>query len=84
MFALTWDRSAYLRTAIPFFLLMNVLVFLPHMLWLNAAVEKVVASLLAVLLTAIAAVAMAVYLRPKIALMNHPQESSPVEPKQGL
>ena len=84
MFALTWDRSAYLRTAIPFFLLMNVLVFLPHMLWLNAAVEKVVASLLAVLLTTIVAVAMAVYLRPKIALMNHPQESSPVEPKQGL
>ena len=83
LFALTWERREYILPAIALFAIMNVAVLLSQMLWLNAVVEKVFASLLAVLLTAIAAVAMAVYLRPKIALMNHPQESSPVEPKQG-
>ena len=81
MFVMTWDRREYMLPTIPIFVAMNAAVFLSHIVWLNTGVEKISATILAVLLTTVIAVISAIYLRSKFPPLDIPPANAAAEPE---
>ena len=82
LFMASWQNIQQFRRTIPFFILMNALVFLSFMIWLRYGLDSIAAAFLATVLASAAGFVLLLYLRSKLPPLGFVSSASVTDPDE--